>query len=123
MRPILSSLSIACSFFFLSLDLQAQEAGPPPVKDFSGLFITMVLALLAVIAFAFVLIKWLLPRLLTPKNLRRGSRLKVLERYGLEPRKALYLVELQGRRLLLGASEQNLNLLAELKSNPEEEEA
>lgn len=115
----LSQFVLPCLVLLSSSLVGAQESqnSLPEVQDFSGLFITMIFALVLVIGLAFILIKWLLPRLLSPKTLGKGGRLKVLERYGLEPRKNLYLVELEGRRLLLGASEQNLNLLAELSDS------
>lgn len=45
----------------------------------------------------------------------RGQQVRVLERIALDTRRALYLIEVGSRRLLLGGTEQSLTVLAELK--------
>jgi flagellar biosynthetic protein FliO len=73
-----------------------------------GIFILETLAALAVIAVA----GWALVRFGGPRMLnRKGGRLKVLERRVLEPRRSLYLIEVDGRTLLIGASDKSVDLI------------
>jgi len=44
----------------------------------------------------------------------RGARMRVVERLGLEPRRSLYLVEIEGRRLVVGVGEGAMTVLTEL---------
>ncbi|MCA9607162.1 MAG: flagellar biosynthetic protein FliO [Myxococcales bacterium] len=70
------------------------------------------LALAAVCILAWVVLRWTAKRGL---GLGGGRRVKVLERVPLDGRRALYLVEVGGRVLLLGAGEgASPALLAEL---------
>jgi flagellar biosynthetic protein FliO len=69
-----------------------------------------VLALIAVAAWAFV--RFVAPRL---RGARGKARLRVLERLPLEPRRALYVVEVDGRPLLIGVAEGAVTLLKELE--------
>lgn len=69
------------------------------------------LALAAVCILAWVVLKWSRGRGLA----MGGRRVKVLERVPLDGRRSLYLVEVAGRVLLVGAGEQGaLGVLAEL---------
>jgi flagellar protein FliO/FliZ len=54
-------------------------------------------------------------RLLGPQRMRGGD-MRVVEKLPLDARRSLYLVEVGGRRLLLGAGEGPLTLLTELPS-------
>lgn len=86
--------------------------------DLGGALLRMVLALLAVCALAWLLLRVGLPRLL--KTLRlpaaEGGALRVVERQVLSVGKTLWLVEVGGRRLLIGGSEGGLRLLAEVSA-------
>lgn len=65
-----------------------------------------VLALVA--ALAWVLVRFVAPRL-NPAG--RSSRIKVLERLRLEPRRSIYLVRVDDDDLVLGVSEASIELI------------
>ena len=70
------------------------------------------LALAAVCILAWVVLRWSAKRGL---GIGGGRRVKVLERVPLDHRRALYLVEVAGRVLLIGAGDASApNVLAEL---------
>jgi flagellar biosynthetic protein FliO len=73
----------------------------------------MILVLLAVCALAYVLLRWGLRRFQTASRVRPAG-MRVVERLGLEPRRALYLVEVGRRYFLVGTSEGSLVLLSEV---------
>jgi flagellar biogenesis protein FliO len=78
--------------------------------DNYGLFILETLAALAVIALG----AWALVRFGSLKLARgkEGSRMRVIERLPLEPKRTLYLVELDGMELLVGVSEGAMGFMA-----------
>ena len=79
---------------------------------YAGLLVTTVVLLLAVCAVAFVVVR-LLRRGLEGRAV--GERLvTVVARVPLEPRRALYVIRVGGKTLLLGASDGGLTLLTEL---------
>ncbi len=70
-----------------------------------------VLVLIGAMAWAFV--RFVAPRM----GMRaRSSRMKILERLPLEPRRSLYLVEVDGKSILVGVSEGSIRLLKEVQS-------
>lgn len=79
---------------------------PPPstglVELLGPLFKTM-LMLAVVVAIAYLTLHKGLGKLLLRQNL--GRRIKVVERVALDPKRALFLVELDGKQMLLGAGE------------------
>lgn len=81
--------------------------------SFGWLFAKTVLAMVAVILLAIWGIRYLMPRLHGLKA-RSGSALHILERFGLEPRKVLYIVQVGKRRILLGVTDHQINKLADL---------
>ena len=70
-----------------------------------------VLVLIGAMAWAFV--RFVAPRI----GMRtRSSRMKILERLPLEPRRSLYLVEVDGKSILVGVSEGSIRLLREVEA-------
>jgi flagellar biosynthetic protein FliO len=70
-----------------------------------------VLVLIGAMAWAFV--RFVAPRM----GMRAGrSRMKILERLPLEPRRSLYLVEVDGKSILVGVSEGSIRLLREVQA-------
>jgi len=63
----------------------------------------LVLALIALGAFAFK--RFVAPRLVAG---RKGARMRIVERLSLEPRRSLYLVDLDGREIVVGFSERGI---------------
>jgi len=81
--------------------------------SFTWLVLQTLLILAAVCLLAYLLLRWGMRRF-QGGPAGAGSALKVLDRLPLEPRRALYVVEVGNRILLLGTSEQQTTLLAEL---------
>lgn len=100
----------------VSADIVGAPARPPPPPDIDTLpppsiglvellgplFKTM-LMLAIVVGIAYLTLHKGLGKLLMRQNL--GRRIKVVERVSLDPKRALFLVELDGRQMLLGAGE------------------
>ncbi len=82
-----------------------------------GVFILETIAVLVVIA----LVAWGVVRF-GGHRLGRGNggrRMRVVERLGLEPKRSIYLIEVDGRSLLIGVSEGSVRLLEQLPDKPE----
>lgn len=74
--------------------------------DFSywGLFLKTIVATVFIIVLAFVALRYLVPRV---HGLRRNrdSQIQVVDYQALEPRKGIYIVEIAGKKMALGVSE------------------
>ncbi len=81
-----------------------------------GLLVLKTFGVLAAIALlAWVLVRFVAPRL----RYRTGKpRMQVLERLSLEPRRSLYLVEVDGRQMVIGVAEGGINLIKETDEGP-----
>lgn len=79
--------------------------------SFGWLLFKTIGALGLVIFLAYAVLKFLLPKLyqLSPRS---GGSIQVIERFGLEPRKTLYLVKVGDSKLLLGVSENSITTLS-----------
>ncbi len=79
--------------------------------------VTLVLLAAAVVALAWGLRRWSFPR-------RAGGRINVLEQLPLGVGVRLVIVEIDGRRLLLGVTPQRVSVLCELpQTDPESVDA
>ncbi len=86
-----------------------------------GLFILETLVALAFIGIcAWSIVRFGRPRLLGKPG---GGRMKMVERIALEPRRSLYLVEVDGKPLLISASEGSVRLIKELDHKQTESNA
>ncbi|QQR79689.1 MAG: flagellar biosynthetic protein FliO [Deltaproteobacteria bacterium] len=81
--------------------------------DFTWMFIKMLGGLGIVIALAFVLLKYVLPKTRLQK-FRKHPWLEVIDRVPLSVKSSVYLVKLSGRYLTLGVSESSVNLITEI---------
>jgi flagellar biosynthetic protein FliO len=82
-----------------------------------GVFILETVAVLVVIALAaWGVVRFGGHRLSRGKE---GQRMRVVERLGLEPKRSIYLIEVDGRSLLIGVSEGSVRLLEQLRHKPE----
>ena len=88
--------------------------------DFTWLFLKTMLAMLVVISLAVVSLRFFLPRLTWNRQIKGRTSFKILDRIPLDTKKGLYVVEVEGRRLLLGAAENHVSLIAELENIEEE---
>lgn len=100
--------------------LQTMPATQATAVDFTWLFIKMLLALGIVSVAAVLILKYAAPRMGLMKRFQQGGHFEMLGRYVLEPRKALYLVKVGKRYLVIGASDHAINLITEI-SEPESE--
>jgi len=121
---------------FLAGPAQAQSAlhtpNPTPAADtvaefgqnstdFSFLFVKMIFAMLIVIALAVVLLRYVLPKISMRRPGLGKTELQVVDRIPLDQKKALYVVEVEGRRILLAVSENHVGMVTELKKNDDQE--
>ena len=79
------------------------------------------LALGLVCGLAYLVFRFALPRLSTVRS--GNSMVRVVDRVGLDPRKSLYVVEVAGRWLLIGASEAGVHIVSELDAETAREAA
>lgn len=84
---------------------------------FISMLLQTFLALLAVCGLAYLIFRVVLPRLQLVNN--SNGLVRVVERIGLDSRRSLFVVEVAGKWLLIGVSENGVNLVSELN----EEEA
>lgn len=84
----------------------------PDASGFGAALAQSVFALAAVCALAWWALRWGARRGVIPSA--RGD-LEVIDRAALDPGRAVYLVRVAGRVLVLGGAEQSLSLLAELR--------
>lgn len=84
-----------------------------PELSLGWLFAKTLIAMVVVVLLAIVFLRYLLPRWHrfqpNPK-----SKLRILERFGLEPRKALYIVQVGKKRALVGTSDHAIAKLMDL---------
>ncbi len=87
--------------------------------NFFLMLVQTLLALGLVCGLAYVLFRWLLPRLSVVG--RQGGMVRVVERAPLDARNSLYVVEVTGRWLLVASSEKGVELVSELDAGTAEE--
>jgi flagellar protein FliO/FliZ len=83
-----------------------------PTTDL-GLLVVQTVAILALIALAaWAFVRFVGPRL---RGARGKSRMRLIERLPIEPRRSLVVVEVDGTPLLLGVADGSIRLLKELE--------
>ncbi|OGQ05548.1 MAG: hypothetical protein A3F82_02620 [Deltaproteobacteria bacterium RIFCSPLOWO2_12_FULL_44_12] len=82
--------------------------------DFTWLFLQMLLALVVVCVGAILILRFVLPRLAFAKKWQKDGHFELISRFGLDFRRTLYLVRVGKRYLVLGGTDQNVQLLTEL---------
>lgn len=94
--------------------LMAQGATATGAYGWALLKVSMALALICLLAY--VLVRAAQGRFGVGRHLggRGGGELRILDRYPLSPRQALWVVEVGGRVFLIGAGEGGITRLAEL---------
>lgn len=105
------------------LAVPTEAATAASAVDFTWLFIKMVLVLAIVSIAAVLFLKYLMPRFGPFKAFQKGRYFQILGRFALEPRKALYLVNIGKRYLVIGCSEHAINLVAEISKEEAEGES
>jgi flagellar biogenesis protein FliO len=103
--------------FFLLAQVQTSSNPFDDANTSLGwLFVKTLIAMVIVIALAFICIRYLLPRLQMAKQ-RGKSRIQIIERIGLEPRKALYIIKVGNKAAVVGSSDHNLSKLIDLDAD------
>jgi flagellar biosynthetic protein FliO len=104
---------------------QANDAQIGPEQFQSGrsliwTFIQTIVALGFVCLLAYVLLRYVLPRVNVAGNSK--SMVRVIDRTPIDQRRSLLVVEVTGRWLLLGSSEAGMHLISELDPEKAEQE-
>lgn len=86
---------------------------------FLWMLLQTALALVFVCGIAYVIFRFILPRLATTYG--GNSMIRIVDRAGLESRKTLYIIEVAGKWLLVSSSEQGVQLVSELDSETAKE--
>ena len=118
--PRRASAAGAHAFALMQVAGFGVDAGAVGASLFVMLLQTVV-ALAFVCGLAYLIFRWLLPRL----NVARvgGRMVRVVERAGLDARSQLYVIEVAGRWLLVASSQAGVQLLSELDPKAAEEAA
>ncbi|MDO8527191.1 MAG: flagellar biosynthetic protein FliO [Deltaproteobacteria bacterium] len=82
--------------------------------DFTWLFIQMLIVLVVVCVGAVVVLRYVLPKMSWAKKWQKSGHFELIDRFGLDNKRTLYLVRVGKKYLVVGGGEQSLNLLAEL---------
>ena len=85
------------------------DAMNDPILLVGSVFLKLIVVVLLIIAAA-----WILRRVQSGSWKSTPRQMKVIETTHLSPRRAIHLIQVGNRRLLIGATDQSLNLLAEL---------
>jgi flagellar biosynthetic protein FliO len=107
---------VAYCLFLQQID--AAQPGPVPgVFGDTGSLVFMVLKVILMLGAVCILIpailKFGLPRM-NGMQAQQGQLMKVVARFPLEAQKTLYVVEITGKHLLLGVSQERIEVLTEL---------
>lgn len=97
------------------------ESAPAGSASFFVMLLQTLLALGFVCGLAYLIFRWLPPRLYA--NRPTSGMVRVVERAPLDSRKSLYVVEVAGRWLLVASSESGVQLISELDAARAEEAA
>lgn len=108
------------------LSILLQVASTPPTAssavDFTWLFVKMLLILGIVTILAILMLKYAVPHIGFMRRLEHGKFFKVMYKFGLEPKKNLYVIKAGKRYLMIGTSDNAITLLTELDEKEVNEE-
>ena len=82
--------------------------------DFTWLFIQMLATLAVVCIVAVLILRFVLPKLSWARKWQKTGNFELVDRFGLDYKRALYLVRVGKKHLVLGGTDQNLSLLTEI---------
>ena len=98
----------------LALNVSAADNVESSVgASFGIMFLNTLLVLGVVIALAYLILNKGLKKLLLKTN--KGNRIKILESIGLEPKRGLYIIEVDNTEYLLSSSESGIKILDKIK--------
>ena len=93
-----------------------------PATDFSVLFIKMLFAMIVVISLAFFLLRYILPKLQIRRQQNAEVDIRIIHRVPLNTKNALFILQVEDRRFLIAASDQQASLISELEKNYDPED-
>lgn len=91
----------------------AQIIANTETSDIAAVFLKMIIACAVVILLAFLSIKYLLPRIGAVRR-NKKSQIQIIDYQPLEPRKGIYIVVVEGKKMAIGVSENSVTKLCEL---------
>lgn len=83
--------------------------------DFTLLFLKMLFALVVVSVVAVLVLRYVLPKLAWARKFQKTGNFELIDRFGLDFRRTIYLVRVGKKYLVLGGSEGGLHCLSELE--------
>ena len=104
-----------------SASFEGAPTGGGGGMNFFLMLLQTMLALALVCGIAYVVFRWILPRLSLARS--SNSMVRVVDRIHLDARKSLYVVEVAGRWMLIASSEAGIHLVSELDAKSAEEAA
>lgn len=95
----------------------AQTTIPPADTgiSFGWLLVKTVGAMVVIIALAFVVIRYVFPLFRWPAGRVGRSQIRIIDRAGVDHRKALVIVKVGKKTALLGVTDQNVNKIMDLE--------
>ncbi|MCH9610560.1 MAG: hypothetical protein S4CHLAM81_04020 [Chlamydiales bacterium] len=106
------------SLLELATDFSEQKS-----YNYWGEFVNMIITLMIIVALIFIsviVLKKVMQNRMHQVN--RGAHIKILERRSINQKSSLYLVDIAGKRVMIGESPAGLNLITELPDLEIEEE-
>ena len=113
------------SFFLLLVETQPIPnflSSDSSTLDYSWLVIKVMAVMVLVCIGAVLVIKYLLPRTHFARR-AKDSRIEVIERFALEPKKNLYVLKVDYKLILIGTTENSLSSLLELGDSEQNQDA
>lgn len=94
------------------------DSGVSSVEElsFGWLLVKTLLAMVLVLVCAVAFIKYIMPKLQRNSMSGGSSQIRLLDKFSLEMRKSLCLIEVGKRYFLISNTEQGINLISELKA-------
>lgn len=90
--------------------------------DFTFLFLKMIAALVVAVVAAILVLKYAVPKFSFAKKFSGQGQIKILSRVSLGPKQQLYLVKVAEKCILLGATDHEINKIAEIEKYEGEKE-
>lgn len=82
--------------------------------SFGWMLVKTVLAMSLIIGLAYVTIRFILP-MFYGKRISSRSKIKIIDRVGLEPRRSLFIVQVGKKTALVGTGEQGVTKVMDLE--------
>lgn len=104
-------------FFIFEIAVVATEpVGRSSAVDFSFLFVKMIAALVVACVLAVLVLKYAVPKLSFIKKSPENDRIKILSRVALGQKQHLYLVKVDDKCILLGATDHGVRKIIDMES-------